>query len=323
MAPIACDRTDMAIVSSPRMPRDVALRATIWGARGSLATPGEATVGFGGNTPCIEVRTSEGGLLVLDAGTGIKQLGAALEHDGPVHVLLTHLHLDHVEGLRFFAPLWRPGAEVHLWGPASAGRSLEERIARAFSPPLFPLELADVPARVSFHAVPDRTWELEGVRIDAETVLHPGPTLGFRLSFGGRTIAYIPDHEPLRGVDLAGVEPRYVSGRALVQDVDLLFHDAQLDESEYPARAGWGHSSVAHAVEFAQLSNVSRLVLFHHDPNRSDDDVNALVERACELWNGAGGLPVAAREGMTFELVLGDEVSVVTPDDRAPRLRAA
>ena len=146
-----------------------------------------------------------------------------------------------------------------------------------------------MPARVSFHAVPDRTWELEGVRIDAETVLHPGPTLGFRLSFGGRTIAYIPDHEPLRGVDLAGVEPRYVSGRALVQDVDLLFHDAQLGESEYPARAGWGHSSVAHAVEFAQLSNVSRLVLFHHDPNRSDDDVDALVERACELWNAAPG----------------------------------
>jgi phosphoribosyl 1,2-cyclic phosphodiesterase len=306
------------------MPSDVALRATILGARGSLAIPGEATVGFGGNTPCIEVRTPQGGLLVLDAGTGIKQLGAALEHDGPVHVLLTHLHLDHVEGLRFFAPLWRPGAEVHIWGPASATHSLEERIARAFSPPLFPLELVDVPARISFHDVPDRTWELEGVRIDAATVLHPGPTLGFRLSFGGRTIAYIPDHEPAHGVDLAGVEPRYVSGRTLAQDVDLLFHDAQLSESEYPARVGWGHSSVAHAVEFAQLSNVNRLVLFHHDPDRSDDEVDALVERACELWNGgAGDLPVAAREGMTFELALGDDSSLVSPDDRAPRLRAA
>ena len=322
MAPIARDQSDMTGVSAPRRTSDVALRATIWGARGSLATPGEATVGFGGNTPCIEVRTPEGGLLVLDAGTGIKQLGAALEHDRPVHVLLTHLHLDHVEGLRFFAPLWRPGAEVHIWGPASVGQSLKERIARTFSPPLFPLDLADVPARVSFHDVPDRTWELEGVRIDAETVLHPGPTLGFRLSFSDRTIAYIPDHEPVRGVELAGVEPRYVSGRALAQDVDLLFHDAQLTESEYQARVGWGHSSVAHAVEFAHRSNARRLVLFHHDPGRSDEEMDALVERACELWNdGAGEPPIAGREGTTFELALGDDSSVVSPEDRA--LRAA
>ena len=107
------------------------MRARIWGCRGSLPTPGEATVRYGGNTPCVEVRTDEGALLILDAGTGIKRLGADLEPDGPVHVLLTHLHLDHVEGLRFFAPFWRPGVEVHIWGPPSPLHPLEERIARA------------------------------------------------------------------------------------------------------------------------------------------------------------------------------------------------
>ena len=124
----------------------------------------------------------EGELLILDAGTGIKRLGAVLERDGPVHVLLTHLHLDHVEGLRFFAPFWRPGAELPHLGPPSPLHTLEERIARAFSPPLFPLELADTAANVTFHDVPHETWEVGGVRIDAQSVSHPGPTLGYRLS---------------------------------------------------------------------------------------------------------------------------------------------
>jgi phosphoribosyl 1,2-cyclic phosphodiesterase len=281
-------------------------------------------VRFGGNTQCIEVRTPDGGLLVLDAGTGIKQLGARLEHDRPVHVLLTHLHLDHVEGLRFFEPLWRAGSEVHIWGPPSLRHTLEARIARTFSPPLFPLEFADVPADVSFHDVPDQTWELEGVRIDAQSVSHPGPTVGYRLSLGSVAIAYIPDHEPARGVDPADAEPRYISGRGLAESVDLLIHDAHFSELEYPSRVGWGHSSVAHAVEFAKRWNARRLVLFHHDPDRSDDEVDAFVERACELWNdGAGDLPVAAREGMTLELPVDEGSSVVSPEDRAPGLRAA
>lgn len=312
------------MVSTHRMTSGVALRATVWGARGSVPSPGGATVGFGGNTSCIEVRTSEGGLLVLDAGTGIRQLGVRLEHDRPVHVLLTHLHLDHVEGLRFFAPLWRAGTEVHIWGPRSPRRTLREGIARILSPPLFPLELANVPANVRFHDVPDEPWELDGVRIDARTVSHPGPTVGYRLSLGDAAIAYIPDHEPARDVDPANAEPSDISGGMLAESVDVLIHDAQFSESEYPFRVGWGHSSVAHAVEFAKRWNARRLVLFHHDPNRSDDEVDVLVERACELWNDAAGtVPVAAREGMTLEIPVVEGSSVASPDGRAPRLRAA
>jgi phosphoribosyl 1,2-cyclic phosphodiesterase len=281
----------------------VPLRLRVWGCRGSIPTPGEATVRFGGNTPCVEVRTDDGGLIILDAGTGVRGLGEQLDADGPVHVLVTHLHLDHVEGLRFFAPFWHPERELHIWGPPSPVHTLEERITRAFSPPLFPIEIADTPARVTFHDVPREPWELEGIRIEAQTVSHPGPTLGYRLSSNGTALAYIPDHEPVLGVELADLEPEWISGHALAEDVDLLFHDCQFSELEYPSRVGWGHSSVAHAVAFARKADVRRLVLFHHDPSRSDDGVELMVERAHELWDGASDeAPVAASEGMTLEL---------------------
>jgi len=279
------------------------LQARIWGCRGSLPTPGEATVRYGGNTPCVEIRTPSGRRLILDAGTGIKRLGTDLESDGPVHVLLTHLHLDHVEGLRFFAPFWRPETELHIWGPPSPLHTLEERIARAFSPPLFPLELSDTPADVTFHDVPHETWEIDGVRIDAQAVSHPGPTLGYRLAVNGSSLAYIPDHEPVLGVEMADLGPEWISGHAIAADVDVLLHDCQFSESEYPSRVGWGHSSVAHAVQFAQRAEVGRLVLFHHDPDRSDAGVDRLVERASELWDGTSAVtPVAACEGMTLDV---------------------
>lgn len=279
------------------------LQARIWGCRGSLPAPGPATVRYGGNTSCVEVRSSEGGRLVFDAGTGIKQLGAEVEPDGPIHLLLTHLHLDHLEGLRFFEPLWRPETELHVWGPPSPLHSLEERVARAVSPPLFPLELADSPARVVFHDVPREPWELDGVRLFALPVSHPGPTVGYRVETGGRTLAYIPDHEPVLGVDIGSLEPEWISGHALADGADVLFHDCQFSELEYPERVGWGHSSVAHAVDFGLAAGVGRLLLFHHDPDRSDDGVDVLRDRARELWGNAGAAPPdAACEGLTIDV---------------------
>jgi phosphoribosyl 1,2-cyclic phosphodiesterase len=281
----------------------VSLQLRVWGCRGSIPTPGESTVRFGGNTSCVEVRTPEGGLLILDGGTGLRGLGAQLEWHSPLHVLVTHLHLDHVEGLRFFAPCWHTDVELHIWGPPSPVHSLEERITRAFSPPLFPIELADTPADVTFHDVPQGPWELEGVRIEAGLVSHPGPTLGYRLSSNGNAIAYIPDHEPVLGVRLADLEPEWISGHALAENADVLVHDCQFSEAEYPSRVGWGHSSVGQAVEFAQRAGARQLVLFHHDPDRSDDGVDGIVERAAELWDGtSGSAPVAASEGMTLEI---------------------
>jgi phosphoribosyl 1,2-cyclic phosphodiesterase len=281
----------------------VAVAARIWGCRGSLPTPGEATVRYGGNTTCVEIRSGDRVALILDAGTGIKRLGDELDPDtARVDLLLTHLHLDHLEGLRFFAPLWREGVEVHIWGPASPVHSLQERVTRSFSPPLFPVDLADIPARVVFHDVPEEPWELEGIRILALPVSHPGTTVGYRLELDGGSLAFIPDHEPVLGVELDALGPDWISGYALADGVDVLVHDCQFTEAEYEERVGWGHSSVAHAVALARRAHAGRLVLFHHDPDRSDSGIDRLTERASELWDGDGGPPpLAAREGMTIE----------------------
>jgi phosphoribosyl 1,2-cyclic phosphodiesterase len=281
------------------------MRATIWGCRGSVATPGPGTLRYGGNTSCVELRTRDRTLIVLDAGTGVRLLGAALAAEPPatVHLLLTHLHLDHLEGLPFFAPLWNAGTELHVWGPPSPLRSLEDRIARYVSPPLFPRRLTDVPARLSFHDVPAEEWTIGGVRILAHPVTHPGPTVGYRLSEDSRSLAYIPDHEPALGLDdLAAMPPEWVSGHAVAAGADVLLHDAQYSADEYRTRVGWGHSKVDDAVTFAASAGARRLVLFHHDPVHGDSELETLLDSATRLWGDAGTPPALAREGLTLEL---------------------
>ncbi len=266
------------------------MRVRIWGCRGSLASPGAETMEYGGNTSCVQVLLDDGTMLVFDAGTGARALGLELAVPGqPVHLLLTHLHLDHLEGLGFFMPIWNPSNEVHIWGPPSTVRSLDARIARYLSPPLFPIQLSDIPARLRFHDVPDEPWEIGSARIHAEPVAHPGPTLGYRIEADGASFAYIPDHEPALGNVLAALTPDWISGYRIARGADVLFHDAQYFEDEYAERTGWGHSSVADAVTFAQRAGVGRLVLFHHDPLHSDDFLDALSARAIERWQELGG----------------------------------
>jgi phosphoribosyl 1,2-cyclic phosphodiesterase len=280
------------------------MEATVWGCRGSLASPGPATVRYGGNTSCVEIRLDDGTVLILDAGTGIRELGRTLvRHDGPIHLLLTHLHLDHVEGLGFFAPFWEPGAELHLWGPRSPIHALEERISRYLSPPLFPLKVADSPARLHFHDVPTGSWQIGAATIRAGEVAHPGPTVGYRIEEGTAALAYIPDHEPALGADLDAVSPEWLPGYDVAAGATVLLHDAQLTEAEYAERVGWGHSSVDAAVAFATSAGAEKLVLFHHDPMRRDDEVERLAERARALWPGRNGAsPEPAYEGMWLAL---------------------
>jgi ribonuclease BN (tRNA processing enzyme) len=278
------------------------VKLRIWGCRGSLPTPGPETITFGGNTSCISIELGDA-LIVLDAGTGIRELGLCIDaHETrPIHVCLTHLHLDHIEGLRFFAPLWRPESEIHIWGPSSPVTPLFERIARAFSPPLFPIELADVPCALSFHDVPEGEWSLGPARISAEPVIHPGPTLGYRLEGAGRTLGYLPDHEPFLGGENGDRPSDWLSGYAVAAGVDVLMHDAQFTHEEYESRVGWGHSSIEQAVRYAQAAGAKRLVLFHHDPLRSDDELARLAQRAAGLWNGRDP-PEPAKEGMELQV---------------------
>jgi len=277
----------------------------VWGCRGSLAAPGPETVRYGGNTSCLEVRRDDGSLIVIDAGTGIRGLGLSLANEEPsrIDILLSHLHLDHLEGLGFFSPIWDEHNEIHVWGPASESGSLRDRILTYFSPPLFPIHLHDIPARVEFHDAPPEPWELGSVSISAALVEHPGPTLGYRLDEGGHVLTYISDHEPAKGVDLAAMEPEKVSGYGLALGADYLLHDSQYTEDEYPKRVGWGHSSIADTVLFAHMTKVDRLVMFHHDPLHSDLALEQLLLRARELWGSErDGLVVCAWEGMEFDV---------------------
>jgi phosphoribosyl 1,2-cyclic phosphodiesterase len=287
--------------------RDESMNLTIWGCRGSLATPGAETLRYGGNTSCVEVDLNDGQTVVLDAGTGIRALGLELAERarGPIHLCLTHLHCDHIEGLPFFAPLWTPGVELHIWAPATPELEPAEAIARYMSPPLFPLELAEAPAKVTVHELPEDGWCVGPARITAEPVTHRGLTVGYRIEEGDSSLAYIPDHEPYRDAEAGLADPRWLSGYRLAERASVLIHDAQYFEHEYATRAGWGHSTAAHAVSFAQAAGVDRLVLFHHDPLHSDDALAALEAHARELWTGPGPLPILAREGMSQALSEG------------------
>jgi phosphoribosyl 1,2-cyclic phosphodiesterase len=280
------------------------MRLKIWGCRGSVPTPGPETVHYGGNTSCVEVSLDDGAALVLDAGTGIISLGFDLLERGVrrVHLLLTHLHLDHLEGLRFFAPMWSDRVKLDIWGPPSPLLSLRERIARSFSPPLFPIDLRDVPARVTFRDVPREPWTLEGASLAADLVVHPGPTVGFRIESGRASFAYLPDHEPALAGAIAGRSRDWLSGASIAADVDMLFHDAQYFEDEYADRIGWGHSSVDDAVAFTHAVGARQLVLFHHEPRHGDGSLTRLEVHAQSLAGRNGVEPTLAREGMVLEL---------------------
>lgn len=278
------------------------MRVKLWGTRGSLATPGPETMRYGGNTSCVEVRGSDGSLLVLDAGTGIRRLASAVQAGiGRVDLLLTHLHMDHIQGLGFFEPLWDPEIEVHIWGPASTTASLRWRLARYLSPPLFPVRLRDLAQSVELHEVPQGEIEIGEFRVRTGLVCHPDPTVGYRIEAGGKCIAYLPDHEPALGARRFPTAPEWTSGFSLAEGADLLIHDAQYSDEEYQERFGWGHSTLSQAIHFAAQAGARRLVPFHHDPDHADDVLDRLMAETLERVQPS--IQVApGTEGSEFDL---------------------
>lgn len=278
------------------------MRVTLWGTRGSLAAPGPETERYGGNTSCVEVAGPCGTVLVLDAGTGIRRLGARLSRSLPrLDLLLTHLHMDHLQGLGFFAPLYNPAGEVHIWGPASTTQSLRARLTRYLSPPLFPVHLRDLPCKLVLHEVPCGSFTIGEFQIESSLVCHPGPTVGYRISTAAATLAYIPDHEPALGVPAFPLAAEWTSGYALASGADLLIHDAQYSDQEYAERVGWGHSSLRHALLFASMADVKHLVPFHHDPEHTDEDLDRFFSTMVAEARPDFAITPAA-EGTTFDL---------------------
>jgi ribonuclease BN (tRNA processing enzyme) len=274
---------------------------TFWGTRGSIASAGHATQRYGGNTAAVQVTGRDGTVLVLDAGTGIREITGALSPTlRRVDIFLSHLHMDHIQGLGFFAPMFMQSLEVHLWGPPSATLDLRRRLTRYLSPPLFPIRLRDLSSHVALHNAPDRPIRIGGLEITAAEVIHPGPTVGYRIRENGTSMAYIPDHEPALGNAAFPNSAPWTSGHELAKGVDLLVHDVQYFPDERRTRIGWGHSATIEAAAFAAQAGVQRLSCFHHDPAHDDEMIDRLV---AETAAAAPGIEVTgASEGQTISL---------------------
>jgi phosphoribosyl 1,2-cyclic phosphodiesterase len=272
------------------------MEVAIWGCRGTVPAPGPTTVRYGGNTTCVTVEPAEGRLVVLDCGSGMRLLGAALLPEPPdvIDVLLTHMHLDHVTGLGFFGPLFM-NKTLRIWGPRLGDVPLAERLATYLGPPLFPLPFSDIPVTLEVREVERETWQIGGLTVTCAPVQHPGGALGYRLEEGGSSLVFIPDNE--LGLDAdAGVE--------LAAGADILLHDAQYTDAQYPSKVGWGHSSLSQFASFVRRTEPGRAFMFHHDPAHNDEMLEAMrdeaaerAEREIELAAEGLVLDLRAREG--------------------------
>lgn len=279
------------------------LSAKFWGVRGSCATPGVEFARFGGNTPCVEIRAGNS-TLILDAGTGIRKLGQHLLAKGKVDVtlLLSHVHWDHIQGLPFFAPLYVPGTRIHVVGGANP-MPLRDCLHRQMSAPNFPVDLRDVGATMTFFELRDRQRAVIGdAEITAVRANHPDGVYAYRIEHKGRSIVYATDTEHYSCVD-----KRLLT---LCQDADVLIYDTQYLPEEYAgergaSRVGWGHSTYEAAARLAEAAGVRELLLFHHDPDRTDEQVSALEDRAKGVFANSR----AAFEGMEVALAPAESSS--------------
>jgi phosphoribosyl 1,2-cyclic phosphodiesterase len=283
---------------------------TFWGTRGSIPTPGPETARYGGNTACISLRRSDGRLVILDAGSGLRPLGHELmkQRSGVLvaDILLSHTHWDHIQGLPFFKPLSSRETSVCIYGAEQEGVPLKEILGRQMDPMVFPVPLNALAASLTVVEIEEGEFEIDEFKVCAFRLRHPGTTLGYRLapSSGGREIAYVTDNELGPGGSYEVTSDWRARIVEFIAGADTLIHDAMYLDQIIQARAGWGHSTPRQAVDLAREGRCRRLILFHHEPEHDDAALDRLVSETKDYAaRVAPGLEVeAAAEGMRFSL---------------------
>jgi phosphoribosyl 1,2-cyclic phosphodiesterase len=263
------------------------VKVRCWGSRGSVPVSGPEYLVHGGDTACLEIRTASDEVVIVDAGTGIRRLGAALHREGrrQVHLLVTHAHWDHILGFPFFKLLYVHGAHVDLYGCSFSRESIRDLLATTMNPPNFPVRFADVAAAVSTHDVGTDPFSIDSVSVQPVRLSHPNQGLGYAFTENGRRFVYLTDNE-LGFRHPGGLD--YNDYREFVRGADLLIHDAELHAEEYRERRGWGHSTYAEAVQLALDAGVTRLGLFHHNQDRTDADITNIVADCRRMIEAAG-----------------------------------
>jgi phosphoribosyl 1,2-cyclic phosphodiesterase len=295
------------------------MKARFWGTRGSIATPGPETIKYGGNTSCVEIRAGEQ-ILIMDAGTGIRNLGAALlkEFDKKplkAHVFISHTHWDHIQGFPFFMPAYKEQNSINVYGPPGRARKLDTILRSQMDADFFPVSLGDMTATINVSEI-NETFNVGDVIVHPYHLNHPAMTLGYRLEYKGKSIVYATDNEPyeytLHEASKHRTDELKNYGKKLDDDfvrfianADLLIAEAQYTKEEYEKKIGWGHSPLEKIVEWASKGKVVQLALFHHDPVHEDADVDAMVAHAHSLLKRSGSATQCFGACEGAEIVVG------------------